>query len=236
MKTERSRLHEALAEHGSAFGYLLTKCHIIAKKNHLENTKEISKNKDVDFLEGHPVLGSVIGSASACHDFKNRARARKNHFETHSMSKRPQNVLQAYTKGLQTELSFLTNSARHGRVPAGAQETSQENLIPSLPGKNTATTTNIILFSLPVRNGGLNITLPEDKINLRWSKSLGNCLYNVDPMTAENAQHRIKPVIKRDVDGKTKSETDQLYALHLASEKGCPIGSTPYPSQETVSH
>ena len=49
-----------------------TLCHIIAKKNQLENAKEIFKNEDVDILEGHRVLGSVIGSASACHDFKTK--------------------------------------------------------------------------------------------------------------------------------------------------------------------
>ena len=69
----------------------------------------------------------------------------------------------------------------------------RENLNPSLTGKNTVTTTDRILFSLPMRNGGLNITLPEDnKNNLRWAKSLGNCLYDVDPLTAENSQHSIK--------------------------------------------
>ena len=42
------RLDEALAEHGPAFGYHMTKCHIVAKKNHIENTKETFKNKDAD--------------------------------------------------------------------------------------------------------------------------------------------------------------------------------------------
>ena len=88
------------------------------------------------------------------------------------------------------------------------EEQIKENLIPSLTGKNTVTTTDRILFSLPVRNGGLNITLPEGSINnVRWSKSLGDCLSNPDPMTAQNSQHRIRRVIreeKKDVDGKNR--------------------------------
>ena len=59
------QLHESLAEHGPGFGCHITNCSIIAKKNHLENAKESFKNEDVDILEGHRVLGSVIGSASA---------------------------------------------------------------------------------------------------------------------------------------------------------------------------
>ena len=228
------RLHEALAEHGPAFGYHITKCHIIAKKNHIENAKEIFKNKDVDVLEGHRVLGSVIGSTSACHDFKTKIVSE--HAKTISQLSQhaktaPQNVYQAYTKGMQTKFSFLTRTTPDMEEYLQEPEKHiKENLIPSLTGKNTVTTTDRILFSLPVRNGGLNISLPEDNINnLRWSKSLGDCLSNADPMTAENSQHRIKRVIREEkkkmltekIDKVKQGATeDQLYALQLASEKG----------------
>ena len=81
-----------------------------------------------------------------------------------------------------------------------------------------------------MRNGGLNITLPEDnQKNLRWFKFLGDCLYDVDPMTAENSQQRIKRVIREEkkeiltekLDKVKQGATeDQLYVLQLASEKG----------------
>ena len=86
------RLHETLAEHGPAFEYHITKCHIIAKKNPIENATEIFQHKDFNILEGHRVPGSIIGSASACHNPKTKIaseRAKKlsfrnfrNHFET----------------------------------------------------------------------------------------------------------------------------------------------------------
>ena len=73
-ETERSTstLHEALAEHGPPFGYRITKCHIMTKKNHTEHPEETFKNKDVDILKGHRLLGSVVRSASACHDIKTK--------------------------------------------------------------------------------------------------------------------------------------------------------------------
>ena len=101
------RLHEPLAEHGPAFGY------IIAKKNHIENAKKIFKNKDVDILEGHRVLGSLISSAFACHNFKTKI-ASEHAKTTSTLSQHaktaPQNVYKAYTKGMQTKLSFLTRT------------------------------------------------------------------------------------------------------------------------------
>ena len=103
------RLHEALAEHGPAFEYHITKCHIIAKKNHIENAEEIFKNKYVDILEGHRVLGSVISSASACHDFKTKIvseHAKAISKLSQHAKRAPQNVYQAYNKGMQTKLSF----------------------------------------------------------------------------------------------------------------------------------
>ena len=73
----------------------------------------MDKNKEVDILEGHRVLVSVIGSASACHDLITKIVSE--HAKT--ISKRsqhaktaPQNVYQAYTKDMQTKLSFLTRT------------------------------------------------------------------------------------------------------------------------------
>ena len=99
-----------------------------------------------------------------------------------------------------------------------------------MTGNNTVTTTDRILLSLTVRNGDLNISLPDENIiKLRLSKSLGDCLSNADPMTAENSQQRIKRVIreeKKEVLTERKDKLKQgateeeLYAVQLASEKG----------------
>ena len=78
-----------------------------------------------------------------------------------------------------------------------------------------------------MRNGGLIITLPKDnKKNLRWSKSFGDCLYDAIPTRAENSQQRIQRVIGEkngNVDGKTEqSETSRQgkSALHHATGVG----------------
>ena len=121
---------------------------------------------------------------------------------------------------MQTKLPFLNRTTPDMEEYLQEPEKQiKENLISSLTGNNTVTTTDRILFSLPIRNGGLNISPPEDHINiLRWSEFLGDFLSNADPMTAENSQHRIKLVIiekMRVFDGK-------IFALQLASKKGAP--------------
>ena len=152
-------------------------------------------------MKGHRVLGSVIGSASACHDFKTKLVS--DHAKTISKLAQhaktaPQKVYQAYTRGMQTKLSFLTRTTpdmeEYLQEP---EELIGESSILSLTGKKTVTTTDRILF-FTGEEWSPNITLPEDKNNLRWSKSLGDCLYDDDPMTAENSQHSIKRAIREE--------------------------------------
>ena len=89
-----------------------------------------------------------------------------------------------------------------------------------------------------MRNGGLNITLPEDSINtVRWAKSLGDCLSNADPMTAENSQHRIKRVIREENKemltekiGKVKMPL-KITSTPWRRKKGHPIGSMLTPQE-----
>ena len=70
--TDLLSTHEKLAKHGPAFGYHITKCHIIVKPTFMEKAKEMFKGKDVDIVDGNRVLGSVVGSATACDDFKSK--------------------------------------------------------------------------------------------------------------------------------------------------------------------
>ena len=90
-----------------------------------------------------------------------------------------------------------------------------------------------------MRNGGLVITLPKDnKNNLERSKSLGDCLYNANPMTAENSENRIRRVIteeKKITSGETRQRENRNVkstACNWRRRKGHPDGSTPYPSND----
>ena len=62
-------VHEQLKKHGPAFGYTLTKCNIIAKTENMKQAQSLF-NKDVEIVDGHRVLGSVIGSEVACDNFR----------------------------------------------------------------------------------------------------------------------------------------------------------------------
>ena len=67
-----NELHEKLQRHGPAFGYNITKCHVIAKPTSIDNARNVFRNKDIKIVDGCRVLGSVIGSESACRENKMR--------------------------------------------------------------------------------------------------------------------------------------------------------------------
>ena len=63
-------VHEQLKKHGLAFGYTLTECNIIAKTENMKQAQSLFNKKDVEIVDGHRVLGSVIGSEAACDKFR----------------------------------------------------------------------------------------------------------------------------------------------------------------------
>ena len=50
---------------GHVFGYHITKCHLVSNTDH-KVAMTLFENLDVELVDGHRVLGSVIGSSSAC--------------------------------------------------------------------------------------------------------------------------------------------------------------------------
>ena len=52
-------------EHGGAFGYIVIICHLVTKPQFVQNSDKNFSGLDADVIEGHRVLGSVIGLATA---------------------------------------------------------------------------------------------------------------------------------------------------------------------------
>ena len=51
-------LFSKLKEHASSFGYELTKCHLVVKPGRKEKAAVLFKVNEVDFIDGHCLLGS----------------------------------------------------------------------------------------------------------------------------------------------------------------------------------
>ena len=105
-------VHEQLKQHGPAFGYTLTKCNIIAKSEHMKQAQRLF-NRDVEIVDGHRVLGSVIGSDAACDKFTSHKQSEYNQI-VEKLSKHakvsPQKVFHCFTKGLQNKVTFLSRT------------------------------------------------------------------------------------------------------------------------------
>ena len=146
-------------------------------------------------------------------------------------NKSPQNVYHAFTKGVQNKLSFLSRTTPDTRPIFEATETILSNtLIPALTGRPRPSEDQRRIFSLPTKNGGLNIQLPEDhEHDLEWSHKMTACLDSDDIPVAEQSQAEILQQIRKQKSEiincriselKDKLTHDELYALELASEKG----------------
>ena len=68
-----NKLCDSLKEHGPAFGFHPTKCHIITKEHLFEKAQQIFVHDEVEIVDGCRVLGSVIGSDSAEKKFVERS-------------------------------------------------------------------------------------------------------------------------------------------------------------------
>ena len=54
-------VHDKPKQHGSAFAYTLTKFNINTKTENINQAEKLFNNSEIKIVEGHRVLGSVIG-------------------------------------------------------------------------------------------------------------------------------------------------------------------------------
>ena len=100
--------------------------------------------------------------------------------------------------------------------------------VPAITGKSNITDEERSLFSLPVRDGGLNIVHPEDRVEeLNFSRQMAACLDNDDDPEAQ--QSLIVKQIRKEKSTKIKEkisvlkeklDENQRYAIDLSIEKG----------------
>ena len=113
------------------------------------------------------------------------------------------------------------------------QETEKmisEKLLPALTGKTTHTEEQRLLFSLPLKNGGLNILSPDDRAgDYSRSVALSECLSGMEPLAVENSQYKFLREFKKQKlqNNNTKIEKleevlteGELFAMKLSSQKG----------------
>ena len=98
-----------MKKHGPAFGYHLTKCHIITEENLFEKAQQIFVHDEVEIVDGFRVLDSVIGSDNAeknCGKITKTAEIAVDKLAAHA-NVSPQNVYKLFTSSDQHSLTFL---------------------------------------------------------------------------------------------------------------------------------
>ena len=90
-----------MKKHGAAFGYHLTKCHIINKENLFEKAKLIFHSDEVEIVDWITVLDSVIGSDKAKEKFVERFKKLQLIKPAAHASVSPQNIYKLFNSSVQ---------------------------------------------------------------------------------------------------------------------------------------
>ena len=230
-----SKLYHDLKEIGPHFGYKVIKCHLITKPDFEQRARDLFANEDVEVINGHRVLGSVIGTEERCQEFfdeKSNTYSKLLKKLSKHAKVAPQNVYKAFTNGVQQKLTFITRTTPKSEdLIEKTEKFITDDLIPSLVSHPTYNEKYRKIFSLPVRKGGLSILLPEDRAHeyersLKITKPFENMHDHTD-IDAEQMQ--IAKNIKREKIEMSKSKEneidalltkDEKYAIKLAKEKG----------------
>ena len=115
LESQRSVL-DKLYEHGGAFGYSVIICHLITKPDFVLKANKVFSELDVDVIEAHRILDSVIDSDESCNDFlKEKSVNYSNMLEKlakHSKES-PRNVYKPFKYRLQHKLTFIASTTQN---------------------------------------------------------------------------------------------------------------------------
>ena len=220
--------------HGPSFGYNVTKCHLITKAEFVSDGKNGLKGEEVDIIDGSRVLGSVIGNVDSCRQYiedqkQNYLRILQKLAKHAKIT--PQNVYKCLTNSVQHKLTFLSRTTPDTfDLLEEAEKFINDHLIPNLVFNTNYDETYRDIFSLPVREGGLNIIRPEDRIlEYERSKTISEPLSLGDVSNIESEQLKRVEKIRKDRSVKMIEKkfsiknclsANKMYAIDLASEKG----------------
>ena len=179
--------------HGPSFGYNVIKCHLITKADFVNEAKNVFKGEEVDIIDGSRVLGSVIGNVDSCRQYikdqKQNCLRILLKLAKHAKTA-PQNVYNCLTNSVQHKLTFLSRTTPDTfDLLEEAEKVINDHLIPNLVCNTNYYETYRDIFSLPVREGGLDIIRPEDRIlEYERSKTISEPLSLGDVSNIESEQ------------------------------------------------
>ena len=145
--------------HGKAFGYNVKppKCQLIEKENRRDSAIKVFEGTNITMVEGFRLLGSVIGTPSACDKYM-ESEIEKTATLTENLTKiakkSPQNAYSCYTKGVQNKLRFLTRTTPEAfKKMDEVKKNVRHQLLPRITGKNYITDEDRNLFCTTTKNG-----------------------------------------------------------------------------------
>ena len=248
---------DTLLNEGPKYGYYpnSTKTWLVVEESQLESANDIFSNTGVNVTtEGRPYLGAAIGTRSYVDKYmKGKVDQWVSTVETLSSiaNSQPHAAYAALTHSLQGRWTYLSRVTPNiGHLLKPLDECLQTKLLPALIGRPPPNNTDLALYSLPARLGGLGIPVPSVKAEKEFQSSLSICTPLIQGIISQDHMYRPetlttqlenKRVVKRSNNDENTSTADELHrnlsstlqrSMELAREKGASSWLTVLPLSE----
>ena len=167
---------DCLLASGPKFGYFPEpkKCCLVVKESILLQARELFNDLEIKITTSSRFLGGVVGDSSGQSSYvANKVRGWVNIVNERSniASTQPQAAFSAFTKSFQHEWTYLQWVTENcGSLFKDLESVISSSFIPALFGRR-CTSNDRLLFSLPIRSGGLGIRVPTETAALAYTTS-----------------------------------------------------------------
>ena len=167
----------SLTEKGPKYGYYPepSKIYLVVHPNFVEKAHQLFDRFGIRIVEGSRYMGGFIGSDEG----KIRFTLKKVQEWLDCLGelskvaeKEPQAALVGLTRSLQCEWNFVQRVVKDtSQLFAPLEKMLKENFLPSLLETSSVTYSDRVLYSLPVKRGGLGVRNPIESAELAFSTS-----------------------------------------------------------------
>lgn len=177
--SELKKWMDNLLSVGPLFGYFPEppKCSLIVRESHVTTAEKIFSGSEVKIILSNRYLGGVVGNEIGMSSFiESKVREWSRLVELLSVEQ-PQAAYVSLTKSLQSQWIFQQRvSPNCGNLFGILEQALSTQFIPSLFGQDRSPLERL-LYSLPIRMGGLNIQNPTTTASHAYSSSSRSSAY-----------------------------------------------------------
>ena len=216
---------DTLVSEGPKYGYYpnSSKTWLIVKESHLANAYAAFANTGVNITaEGRPYLGAAIGTKDYVEEYMGRKVGQwVSMIEKLSSiaSSQPHAAYSALTHGLLGKWTYLTRVTPNiSHLLQPLDDCLRSKLIPVLTGRPPPNDTDLSLYSLPARLGGLGIPILSAKADKDLQSSLFVCKPLLEGIISQDHTYRLEMLSTQLENKRTVRSSNNIENTRIADE------------------